>query len=584
MTRIPTRVRRGCSAVALVCVAWSVGIHASAQPAAATQQLARQVDPALVVYFDTLVLADQTLQYAAAMRRITPAQAAGTLRARATQLAKVDMRGLDPTVVGEHRAAMAELMQQLETAIATSNRWPQDRAPNDYRALARATLQRLRAKYDQQLARGVAPTATAPALVTVFAWTGGDAKIPAAFDWIAGDFERIDVATQDVLAAAASQAAAQTIPPLAQGPAGAPPPAAPSKPAAPPAATAAPSPPPSSPGAIRIPSHPAFGPAQLGMDIFDGADYRSFHFASGDPAVCLAECARDSRCRSVTYTMPGTYGAAEAACWLKERTGRFGPHPSAISAVKLAAANPATPTTPATATPATPPVVRPPPAQCDIGGQWRMNTQNVGQSTWTFSPLGGNRYSGQETGLGNASGTASVNGNSLRLEWRTGSYSGVVELTLDASCRSAQGRQVFHTPQPGVQPSAWTRIGPAPPLPGVTSPPPVGGGGTIVSWDTRPQFDAINAGQMKIGDHIRYTCTAMPANRPAGARVWGTGPYDISSFTCDAAVHAGVIGPQGGSFTVTVTGPLGAAPGEVRNGVQSFPIVFPTQSTISFSR
>jgi hypothetical protein len=78
------------------------------------------------------------------------------------------------------------------------------------------------------------------------------------------------------------------------------------------------------------------------MDIFDGADYPNFPIPNADPALCLAECARDARCRAVTYTMPGTYGAAQAGCWLKAQTGRFGPHASAISAVKIDTTPPGT--------------------------------------------------------------------------------------------------------------------------------------------------------------------------------------------------------------------------------------------------
>jgi hypothetical protein len=87
---------------------------------------------------------------------------------------------------------------------------------------------------------------------------------------------------------------------------------------------------------IPLHGNAGFGSWQPGMDIFDGGDYRSFPALNSDPQACLAECARDGRCRSVTYTMPGTYGLAYGKCWLKERVGRFGPHPSAMSAVKTA--------------------------------------------------------------------------------------------------------------------------------------------------------------------------------------------------------------------------------------------------------
>jgi hypothetical protein len=80
---------------------------------------------------------------------------------------------------------------------------------------------------------------------------------------------------------------------------------------------------------------PAFGPLHEGEDLFEAGDYRSFSIAEPRVQICLDECGKDMRCRSVTYTKPGTYGAPTAICWLKERTGRFGPHANAISAVKL---------------------------------------------------------------------------------------------------------------------------------------------------------------------------------------------------------------------------------------------------------
>lgn len=141
--------------------------------------------------------------------------------------------------------------------------------------------------------------------------------------------------------------------------------------------------------------------------------------------------------------------------------------------------------------------------------------------------------------------------------------------------------------------SIWTRVSGSPVVPPVNLPttppvvlPPVGPPGAPVTWDTRPQFDALNSGQLKIGQSTRYSCPPMPPNRQPGARVWGTGPYDSSSFTCDAAVHAGVItAAQGGNFTVTVTGPLAPTrSGELKNGVESFPVGFATQNSISFSR
>lgn len=78
-----------------------------------------------------------------------------------------------------------------------------------------------------------------------------------------------------------------------------------------------------------------FGPLHEGEDIFDAGDYRSFNIAEPRIELCLEECARDARCKAVTYTKPGTYGNPQAACWLKERAGRLGPHANATSAVKI---------------------------------------------------------------------------------------------------------------------------------------------------------------------------------------------------------------------------------------------------------
>jgi hypothetical protein len=335
------------AAIALAACALAMPTPAQ-QPSVLTQELARQIEPAIAAYSDTLSLADQSLRYAVAMRRITPEQAAASLRDNAVRLAAFDLRGLDPSVVAEHRTAMMQLMQQVEAAIAGSNRWPQGRAPNDYKAHAQRTLQRLRADYEQKLARGLAPTATASALLVVLGWTRGEAQLAPGSDWFAGDLQRIDDAMQTVLPAARSVGgpqpppSANMTPPIPNVPTPGPvvPPSAqipyPSVAQAPGSVPGATAPGPLSPG-IPIPNagNLGFGPLQMGMDVYDGADYRNFPIPSADPSICLAECARDARCRAVTYTRPGTYGAAQASCWLKAQPGRFGPHASAISAVKI---------------------------------------------------------------------------------------------------------------------------------------------------------------------------------------------------------------------------------------------------------
>jgi hypothetical protein len=75
----------------------------------------------------------------------------------------------------------------------------------------------------------------------------------------------------------------------------------------------------------------------------------------------------------------------------------------------------------------------------------------------------------------------------------------------------------------------------------------------------------------------------MPANRPPGARVWGNGSYVTSSFTCDAALHAGVITAEGGTFIVTIAGAQGSFAGGERNGVTSYPYEASQPSSLTFS-
>jgi hypothetical protein len=55
--------------------------------------------------------------------------------------------------------------------------------------------------------------------------------------------------------------------------------------------------------------------AQSGFDR-PGGDYARFNVPSGDPAVCAARCDRDARCRTWTFSYPGSSGNS-AICWLK---------------------------------------------------------------------------------------------------------------------------------------------------------------------------------------------------------------------------------------------------------------------------
>jgi hypothetical protein len=87
---------------------------------------------------------------------------------------------------------------------------------------------------------------------------------------------------------------------------------------------------------------------------------------------------------------------------------------------------------------------------CDISGTWRGKVRTdwpETESVWTFTPLGGGRYAAQEKGMGNATGTATVSGDLLRLEWLSVKRlfgedvkeSGFYEWRLDPACRSGEG-------------------------------------------------------------------------------------------------------------------------------------------------
>ena len=58
-----------------------------------------------------------------------------------------------------------------------------------------------------------------------------------------------------------------------------------------------------------------------------------------------------------------------------------------------------------------------------------------------------------------------------------------------------------------------------------------------------------------------------PANCSPSGRLWGTDVYTDDSQVCLAARHAGVIGPAGGAFTVTIAAGEGSYTASTRNGV-----------------
>jgi hypothetical protein len=68
------------------------------------------------------------------------------------------------------------------------------------------------------------------------------------------------------------------------------------------------------------------------------------------------------------------------------------------------------------------------------------------------------------------------------------------------------------------------------------------------------------------GDTVECSCTAAAAS---GGSVWGTDVYTDDSSLCRAALHAGVIGRDGGDVTFTVAGGRPSYAGSTQNAVES---------------
>jgi hypothetical protein len=78
----------------------------------------------------------------------------------------------------------------------------------------------------------------------------------------------------------------------------------------------------------------AAGPAgaQVGFDR-PGGDYDSFPAQLGDPASCALRCDRDPRCRTWSFSYPGTVGP-NATCRLKNQVPRAVANPCCVAGVK----------------------------------------------------------------------------------------------------------------------------------------------------------------------------------------------------------------------------------------------------------
>lgn len=77
---------------------------------------------------------------------------------------------------------------------------------------------------------------------------------------------------------------------------------------------------------------------------------------------------------------------------------------------------------------------------CTLAGTWVHITEGIGTTTWTITSDG----KATETGKGYAKGTATLKGNTLRIDWKTDNgYSGYYEWPLDSNCNSDNGKLVF---------------------------------------------------------------------------------------------------------------------------------------------
>ncbi len=115
-------------------------------------------------------------------------------------------------------------------------------------------------------------------------------------------------------------------------------------------------------------------------------------------------------------------------------------------------------------------------AQCDLSGTWKMVVDNIATTSWSFTATGGGQYRAAESGAGNATGTASVSGNQMVLDWKTANgYSGRHNLALDPNCARAEGSLTVYTGNPGTYGSHWQRLS------GPTGGGGGGGGGSY-SW------------------------------------------------------------------------------------------------------
>lgn len=81
----------------------------------------------------------------------------------------------------------------------------------------------------------------------------------------------------------------------------------------------------------------------------------------------------------------------------------------------------------------------------DLSGTWDHDTDAIFcESTFHLSPLGENRYQFAERGCGNATGTATLSGHHLRIDWIVNPIcKGHTDYDLDSQCLTGAGKVTF---------------------------------------------------------------------------------------------------------------------------------------------
>ncbi len=79
----------------------------------------------------------------------------------------------------------------------------------------------------------------------------------------------------------------------------------------------------------------------------------------------------------------------------------------------------------------------------DLSGVWSQQSGNSGSSRWVLKRRNDGTYDAHEEGLGNARGTATYDGTSLKIEWSAGTWSGYYQWFINQDCRGGSGNLVF---------------------------------------------------------------------------------------------------------------------------------------------